>query len=153
SICTSQVLSLELYASYRRIQSLGFFGLGPSSAPTRYEFKEDEAYGGGVVRLPLWDWLRVEGQVENRLPSLRSSTDPFSVKLNFTETSAPGLSTQPDFMHYSTAVRTAGRRIAERASGSTRTPPGSGEPLMKARLTYQFQNIGSYHWFKDLDSG
>jgi hypothetical protein len=98
-------LAINLYVSHRSLKTLYFYGIGPSSPATRYIFQETETYGGGTVRLPVRNWLRVEGQVEYRRVTLPGNTDPVAVVNNFTNAAAPGVSNPPDFMHYSTTAR------------------------------------------------
>jgi len=153
-LCTQSVFSLDVYGTYRSIQSLSFYGLGSLSPATEYLFKEREGYGGVMLRMPLTDWLRVDGGVEDRKPFLPSSAAPESVSMNFSEATAPGLTSQPNFLHSSIMFRTSALAIAERATN----PLAAGvdpetQPLMKPRVRFQFQNSAGYHWYRDLDSG
>jgi phospholipase C len=144
-LCTRQVMSVDLSVSHRRLESLSFFGTGAASPDTRQEFKERETYGGAIVRMPIWNALRVEGQVEHRRPSVSGA---------FSEATAPGVSIQPAFMHYSAGIRMEATHISERPSDSAALAvAGADAPLMKRRIVYRFQNAVGHHWFSDMDTG
>ncbi len=68
-ICTKQVMGIELYATHRSLKTLSFYSLGSSAPDRQYLFKETETYAGAMVRMPLWDWLRVDAQLKDRQPS------------------------------------------------------------------------------------
>jgi hypothetical protein len=152
ALCTKDVLSLELYGTHRSIKSLSFYGIGSRTADTEYLFKETETYGGVIVRMPLWNWLRVDGQVEDRQPSLPAGAG--DVGASFSEATAPGLASQPNFMHYAATIRTDATHIAERASNPLgASSRGVAQPLMKSRVVSRFQNSGGYHWYNDSETG
>lgn len=152
ALCTKQVMGLELYATHRSLKAVSFYGLGSSSPDTQYSFSETETYGGAIVRMPLWDWLRVDGQFEALQPSLPGGAA--AVGANFSEATAPGLASQPNFLHYATTLRTDATYIAERATNPLApSASGAAQPLMKPRVVYRFQNNAGYHWYNDLDTG
>jgi hypothetical protein len=152
-LCTEEVFGLTVYASHRSLNSLSFYGLGSSTPGTQYIFKQRDTYGGLIVRLPLTDWLRIDGQIEDRAPEILSNGTPSSVTANFTDSTAPGLSAQPNFLHPAVTIRTTARHIAERATDPLGAPAGANTPLMKARTALRFQNNASYHWYSDRDTG
>jgi hypothetical protein len=152
ALCTKDVFSLELYGTHRSIKSLSFYGLGPATADVEYLFKEVETYGGVIVRMPLWNWLRLDGQVEDRQPSLPGGGG--AVGTSFSEATAPGLASQPNFMHYAATIRTDATHITERASNPLgAAASGVAQPLMKSKIVSRFQNSAGYHWYSDMESG
>jgi hypothetical protein len=152
--CAKAVMAINLYVSHRSLKTLYFYGIGPSAPATRYMFQETETYGGANARLPIRNWLRIEGQVENRRPSLPASSDAFAVVNNFTNTTAPGISSPPDFMHYSATVQMDEKLIAEEPfPKESPTTQSDDQFVMKPRVVYHFQNNVGYHWYTDLDTG
>jgi len=132
ALCTTAVFSLDVYGTYRRLNSLPLYALDGTATI----FKEREAYSGVTLRMPLTDWLRVDGQLEDRQPSL------------------PGEPSQPNFVHSSVMFRTNATAIAERATNPLAAGlDQSTQPLMKPRVKFAFQNSAGYHWYNDLDSG
>jgi len=151
--CTKQVMGINVYVRHRTIETLYFYGIGRSAPATRFVYEESENYGGVSARMPFWNWLSVEGSAENRRPSVRGSSDPLAVVNNFSNATAPGVSGQPDFMHYSTALRTEATAIAERPSNPLAAPAAATGPRLKAKTVSHFQNDVAYHWYSDLDTG
>jgi hypothetical protein len=102
--------------------------------------------------MPVFDWLTVAGQIEDRQPDLPALTTPTAVNNNFTEASAPGISSQPNFMRYKTAIRTLARAVSEPASPDA-DPNKDTPPLMKHRFVYTFQSDAEYQWYSDQNTG
>jgi hypothetical protein len=153
-MCAKEVLAINLYVSHRSLKTLYFYGIGPSSPATRYIFQETETYGGGTVRLPVRNWLRVEGQVEYRRVTLPGNTDPVAVVNNFTNAAAPGVSNPPDFMHYSTTAQTDEKVIAEKPAPPESLTAASDDRFgIRPRVVFRFQNNAGYHWYTDLNTG
>lgn len=94
----------------------------------------------------------MDGQFEDRRPSLPDGAG--AVGANFSEATAPGLASQPNFLHYSTTLHSDSMHIAERATNPLSASAGGiVQPLMKPRIVYRFQNNAAYHWYNDLDTG
>lgn len=152
--CSKQVFGVQLSITHRSLQTIYFNGLGNSSSNTQFDYQQNETYGGAVARLPLFDWLAVEGQIENRKPDISFSSASLASGL-IDELTAPGVSTQPDFMHYAVALRTHAQAISEPVTTdppitpSEATPP----PLMKHKFVWIFDNGVREHWFVDQDTG
>jgi len=153
-LCADSVFGLDIYATYRSMNGLSFYGLGSAAPSTAYTLEEREAFGGITLRMPLTNWLRVDGQFEDRKPTLPASGDANSVSANFVQATAPGLSSQPNFFHSAATIRTMATYIAERSTN----PGGAGVnqatlPLMKPRVKFEFRNNAGYHWYNDLQDG
>jgi len=145
AMCTTNVFSIGMYASHRAVTRLSFYGLGATAPDTPHFFEARESWGGVAARMPLTNWLRLDGQIEDRQLTLPSS----DVTATFTEATAPGVASQPNYLHPSVAIRTGVRHINELKTGRT-PPPGM---KMKSRTELEFRNEASYHWYNDLTTG
>jgi len=152
--CTKQVFGVGFSITHRTLQTINFYGLGPSSPNTQVSFRQAETYGGATARLPLFDWLAIEGQIENRKPDIAFSSASLAGN-TITEVTAPGFSSQPDFMHYAVGLRTSVQAISElQTHDPAATPPGvPPPPLMKHKFVFTFNNGVLQHWFADQDTG
>lgn len=144
-LCTKQVLSIDVSASHRDVTRMSFYGLGSTAPDTQHFYRVRESWGAAGARLPLTDWLSVEGHLEDRQVTLPSS----DVTSTFTEAAAPGVTSQPNFLHPWMGVQTGVRRIIERKTAPV-PPPNE---RMKARTELEFRNEVRYHWYNDLDTG
>lgn len=152
--CTKQMLGIQFSITHRTLQNINFYGLGNASPNTQVSYRESETYGGAVARMPLFDWLAVEAQIENRKPEIHFSTASLaSGPIN--EETAPGVLNQPDFMHFAVAVRTHAQAISEPVTtDSAVTPSGTAPPpVMKHKLVWVFDNSVRQDWFVDQKSG
>jgi hypothetical protein len=100
---------LNLYAEATSLNHLDFYGLGPDTIATmKSSFGLTETVAGASVILPLNHFgLSVNAEVDGRVPQLRgdhSEHDP-SIDELYSESSAPGLSTQPAFVESSLGLR------------------------------------------------
>jgi len=153
-ICTEQVFGINLSLTHRTLQTLYFYGLGPASPITQFTFRQTETYGGADARMPLLDWLTIEGQIGNTKPNIQFNTASLASNA-ISEKTAPGVVSQPDFMHYAVGLRTQVQAIAEpKTDDPAVTPPGvTPPPLMKHKLVFIFQNNVLQHWYSDQDTG
>lgn len=153
-ICSTQVLGVSFYVTHGTFQTIGFFGLGPSSPNSPLLYRQSETYGGAAARLPLSGWLVIEGQIENRKPEIAFSSISLATG-RITEAAAPGFATQPDFMHYGAGLSTHVQAISEPVTNDpATTSPGAPEPpLMKHKLVFIFDNNATENWYSDLDTG
>jgi hypothetical protein len=151
-LCTQSVFGLSFSGTHRSVQTVSFYGIGPASPSLKYTYHLNETYGGVSASMPVFDWLTVAGQIEDRQPDLPALTTPTAVNNNFTEAIAPGISSQPNFMRYKTAIRTLARAVSEPASPDA-DPNKDTPPLMKHRFVYTFQNDAEYQWYSDLNTG
>jgi hypothetical protein len=149
-LCTQSVFGLGFAGTHRSVQTVSFYGLGPGSPNIKYTYPFNETYGGFTASMPVFDWLTFSGQIENRQPELPVANSAFNT--NFTEATAPGIASQPDFMHYKIAVKTLFRVLSEPVSPDA-DPTKETPPLMKRRLVFGFLNEAQYHWYSDLSTG
>jgi hypothetical protein len=148
-LCTQSVFGLSFVGTHRSVQTVSFYGLGPGSPNIKYTYHFNETYGGVNVSIPIFDWLTLSSQIENRQAELPAGNN--ALNTNFSEAIAPGIASQPDFMHYKTAVRTLARVLSEPVSPDA-DPTKETPPLMKRRLVYNFLNEVRYHWYSDLST-
>jgi hypothetical protein len=143
--CTQTQLSLHFLATRRTLQTISFYGLGPSSPATKHTFVENDTFGTASAQLPLTNYLVAEGGVEVRGVGLPPTSDPLSVNNNFTNTTAPGLLSQPDFVHSHVAVLTTASALSNPVTNDS--PLNHKGPLMKRHLQFTFANSGEYQWY------
>lgn len=152
--CAKQVFGVQLSATHRVLQTMNFYGLGPASPSTQLLYKQTETYGGAIARMPLFDWLTVGAEIENRKPEIQFTSAALAGG-TISESSAPGFLTQPDFMHYSAQIQIQAKAVSERTTEDPdTTPPGATPPpLMRHRFVFVFQNGFTEHWFEDQTDG
>lgn len=152
--CTKQVFGVQFSITHRTLQTINFYGLGPSSPNAQLSFKQTETYGGAVARMPLFDWLTIAGQVENRKPRTQFNSDSLAAG-TINESTAPGFATQPDFMHYSAKIQTHAQAVSEPVTNDPDvTPIGvAPPPLMKHKFVWVLDNGVTEHWLEDLTDG
>lgn len=144
-LCTQTQLSLHFVVTRRRLNTISFYGLGPSSGTTKHTFVEDDIFGGATAQLPLTDNIAVETGVEVRGVGLPPTSDPQSVNNNFTDATAPGLLSQPAFVHPHVAVMTSASALSNPVTNDS--PWNHSGPLMKRHLQFTFVNSGELHWY------
>jgi hypothetical protein len=136
---------MHLLGTHRSLQTISFYGLGPRSASIKHTFHENDTFGIVSANLPLTDNIAGEGGVEILQPELPATTDPLSVSNNFTNATAPGLSSQPTFVHPHLALVTTARALSNPRTDDD--PMNHSGPLMKRHLLFTFNNSGEYHWY------
>jgi hypothetical protein len=95
-------LKLNLYALVKDAPRLDFFGLGPESTKhNRTVFHYREAVVGLDAAKPFRRWLDLGGAVEGIWPDIVTIKNPTvnSSERVYSEASAPGITTQPGFLH------------------------------------------------------
>src|SRR5260370_28446905 len=83
--------------------ALPFYGLGPNTnVHNSVQFSERDTRVGIVVSNPMFSWLGLSGTFESLWPSVGgvTATKVISIQNAYTEQTAPGLATQPNFLHY-----------------------------------------------------
>lgn len=128
-------LKINLYALVKDMPRLNFFGIGPETrVEDRAVFHYREAVAGADLSKPAASWLDVGGAVEGIWPDIQFITNPTvtSVERKYTEATAPGITTQPGYLH-----------LAGFAGLHTRGQPES------RRLDYRFV----YHLYQDVTDG
>lgn len=144
-LCTQTQLSLHFLITSRKLNTISFYGLGPSAAATKHTFVENEIFGGATAQLPLTDNIAVETGVEVRGIGLPPTSDPQSVNNNFTDATAPGLLSQPNIVHPHVAVVTSASALSNPVTNDS--PENHTGPLMKRHLQLTFTNSGALHWY------
>ena len=144
-LCTKQVFGMHFEGTHRSLQTISFYGLGPSSSAVKYIFPENDTYGTFRANLPLQDWLSIEGGFEYRQPDLPHSSAVNSVNNNFDSVTAPGLASQPGFVHSFVALRSS-PRLYSSPKTDDKDLNHTG-PLMKRYLLFTFHNSAEYHWW------
>ncbi|MGA8220343.1 MAG: hypothetical protein WB780_01730 [Candidatus Acidiferrales bacterium] len=95
---SGESLGLNIYARNRSLPTLPFYGLGPNTnVNTPVDFNERETSAGIEVTTPFPEvsWLSAGGKIEGLWPNVGG----VSIEQKYTEQTAPGLSTQPPFVH------------------------------------------------------
>jgi hypothetical protein len=90
---------------YKRLAHLTFFGLGPDTPEIPYDFAADEASVTFTKDKIITSWLRLRGEVGYDQWRISASNDPSSVKANFTDATAPGITSQPRYLKYGLTAR------------------------------------------------
>lgn len=101
-------LKSNIYGFVKDMRRLNFFGLGPESREDdRAVFHYREVVAGADISKPINRWLDLGGAVEGIWPELIEIDDPTvtSVGLKYTEATAPGLNSQPGFLHLAAFAR------------------------------------------------
>lgn len=93
----------NFYALIKDMPRLDFFGVGPETREERravYHYREGVV--GADLSKPVAGWLNVGGAIETIWPDVVRISNPTvnSVERAFTEASAPGITSQPNFFHY-----------------------------------------------------
>jgi len=94
--------AFQLYAHNKQMQDLPFYGLGPSTnVHNAVHFSQRDTRVGGLVASPLTSWLSTSATFETIFPSVGNvdSTKVISIGQAYTEQTAPGLASQPTFVH------------------------------------------------------
>jgi hypothetical protein len=146
--CTQTQLSTHFLFTRRDLQTISFYGLGSNSPPIKHTFIENDTFGTASANFPLSDHIAAEGGVELLTVGLPASSDPLSVGKNFTETTAPGMLSQPNFVHPHIAVLTTAQALSNPKTNDS--PLNHTGPLMKRHLQFTFENSAEFHWYTAL---
>jgi hypothetical protein len=111
-------LKIDLYGQVKDMQRLDYFGLGPASREQdRAVFHYREGVVGADISKPSSHlcWLDVGGAAEVIFPDIVRIANPTvrSVERVYTEGSAPGLVTQPNYLHFAAYARVHSRKQPE----------------------------------------
>jgi hypothetical protein len=101
---SEQALAFDLYARNRSLPTLPFYGIGPNTnVNDSVRFSERDTRAGVAMSAPVWrvPWLSAGAAFEGLWPSIGGVTgkDIVSIAQNYTEQTAPGLASQPPFVH------------------------------------------------------
>jgi len=100
--------AVQVYARNKQMPTLPFYGLGPNTnVNASVRFSERDTRLGVLVATPLASWLGVSGTFESLWPNVGgvSSSNVVSIQQVYNEQTAPGLTTQPNFLHYEAFLR------------------------------------------------
>jgi len=100
--------AFQLYARNKQMEDLPFYGLGPSTnVHNAVQFSERDTRAGALLASPLTSWLSTAGTVEAIFPTVGnvSSTKVTSIGQVYDEATAPGLASQPTFLHVEALLR------------------------------------------------
>ena len=95
-------LKINIYGFVKDMPRIDFFGLGPDSREEdRAVFHYREAVIGGDISRPINRAFDIGGAVEGIWPDLVRISNPTvtSVERKYTEATAPGLTSQPPYLH------------------------------------------------------
>jgi hypothetical protein len=100
--------AFQIYAHNKQMEDLPFYGLGPNtSVHNAVHFSERDTRFGALVASPLTSWLSAAGTFETLWPNIGnvSSRNVISIGQVYTEQTAPGLTSQPAFLHFEAFLR------------------------------------------------
>jgi hypothetical protein len=125
--------ALNVYSFARGLPHMDFYGLGPDTLKNGVvAFSERDIVAGTDVFNPFSAWFAAGARLESLWPEVGGVTDPVfrSITSEFNEATAPGLTSQPHFMHYEAYL----------------------EPR-RSRHKFQFDYKIGYGMYQDTDSG
>ncbi len=96
-------LKLEFYTRARGLPRMTYYGIGPDVPQANLtNFRERDLTVGGSVFNPITKWLAAGGAFESLWPDVSGVSDAGerSIETVFNESSAPGLTRQPNLLHY-----------------------------------------------------
>ncbi len=127
------IFQVQIYSHGRGLPQMPFYGIGPETARSDLtDFRERDFTAGVSVINPLQSWLSVGGAVEYLDTKVGGDHDPGvqSIDEYYTEATAPGLSHQPGFAHYSVFLQPKGEwsktQIFSRIAFDDYQDPGTG---------------------------
>jgi hypothetical protein len=99
-----EALGLNIYARNRSLPVMTFYGLGPNTnVNNSVKFSQRDTSAGIEIRTPFPEisWLAAGGKIEGLWPSVGgvTGTNVISIQQQYTEQTAPGLTTQPPMVH------------------------------------------------------
>jgi len=101
---SGESLKINFYARNRSLPLMTFYGLGPNTnVNNSVKFSQRDTSAGIEVTAPFpgVSWLSAGGRLEGLWPSIGgvTGTNVISIEQQYTEQTAPGLATQPPFVH------------------------------------------------------
>src|SRR5882672_1040279 len=135
SFHSDENFAFQFYARNKQMQDLPFYGLGPdTNVNNSVHFSQRDTRVGALVASPLTSWLSASGTFETIFPSIGNvdSTKVTSIGQAYDEATAPGLISQPTFLHFEAFLRPHFALISQRL-----------------QFDYRFR----YGYFHDTDTG
>ncbi len=105
---TRDDFATHLYVSAEDLPRMPFYGIGPKSTQNNLvDFSLRQTRVGANVVNPLASWFGIGGTVEGIMPDVNRISDPKirSIESVFNERTAPGLLSQPTYLHSEVFVR------------------------------------------------
>jgi hypothetical protein len=101
---SGESLGINIYARNRSLPLMTFYGLGPNTnVNNSVKFSQRDTSAGIEITTPFPDvsWLSAGGTLEGLWPDVGgvTGTNVVSIGQQYTEQTAPGLTTQPPFVH------------------------------------------------------
>lgn len=101
---SQQALAFDFYARNRSMPTLPFYGIGPNTnVNDSVKFSERDTRAGIAMSTPVpkISWLSAGATFEGLWPSIAgvAGQDIVSIQKEYTEQTAPGLASQPPFVH------------------------------------------------------
>lgn len=150
-------LAIQLYARNRQMPVLPFYGIGPNTnVNNSVGFSERDTRVGVLLASPLLSWLGVSGTIESLWPNVGAATEKNLVPINqiYTEQTAPGLATQPNFLHYEVFVRPHFSFASERIQFDYRFRYGFFEDTATGHYSFQrFVNDFGHSLYPETQNG
>lgn len=147
-LCTRNVLALHFEGTHQQLNTISFFGLGPSSPAFKHTYPQNNTYGNIYGSLPIFDWLTADAGVQILNPELPRSSDPLAVSNTFSEAQAPGITSQSTYVH--THVGFSTRPIFDWNAVTNDPDDNHVGPLMKKNLLFTLSNGMDYHWYSAI---
>lgn len=144
-LCTRSVLALHFEGAQQHLNTISFYGLGPNSSAFKHTFPENNTYGNVYGSLPIFDWLALDAGIQALHPDLPASSDPLAVSNTFTDAEAPGLRSQPTYLHSHVGFST--RPVFDWNPVTDDADDHHDGPLMKKNLLFTLNNGMEYHWY------
>lgn len=98
----SKRFKVDFYANAKGLPNMIYYGIGPTvSRTSAAHYSERYVTAGGEVFNPISSWLGIGGRVEGIWPQIDGVTEPgvISITSAFNESTAPGLTAQPNLIH------------------------------------------------------
>lgn len=133
---SGESLGLNIYARNRSLPLMTFYGLGPNTnVNNSVKFSQRDTSAGIEVTTPFPEvsWLSAGGKIEGLWPNVGGVTGKniVSIQQQYTEQTAPGLTTQPPMVHEQIFLRPHKRFLS------------------RFEINY---NLG-YNFYQDTDTG
>jgi hypothetical protein len=114
---SGESLGLNLFMRNRTLPAMTFYGLGPdTNVNNSVKFSQRDTSAGLEVTTPFpgLSWLSAGGELEGLWPSVGGVTGSNVVSINqeYTEATAPGLTSQPPFVHEQVFLRPHARFLS-----------------------------------------
>jgi hypothetical protein len=122
----------HVYVRARDLPIMPFYGIGPNTSKSDLvDFSERDTFAGIDATNPLSSWIGIGGTIEGIFPDVNGvhSAGVRSIDQFYTEATAPGLATQPKFLHSEIFLH-----------------PHHADPL-------EFDYHIGYNFFTDMDTG